>query len=163
MKGCSFCCQDGQRRDNIPLVSKETDCQTACWQDFLAEFDFTFEYKPGKANVVADTHSRKAAIVSSNFSTVVDEIREGMQHDPMAKQLLILAQQGKTKILEEARIFLRDVIKYWGIHKHIITDRDPRFNGTLWTELFSLLGSELHFSTSFHPHTDGQTERINVL
>ncbi|KAL7116077.1 hypothetical protein ACP275_04G220700 [Erythranthe tilingii] len=45
----------------------------------------------------------------------------------------------------------------------IISDRDPRFTGRLWTELFKLLGSELCFSTSFHPQTDGQTERVNAL
>ncbi|KAL6312677.1 hypothetical protein AAG906_039747 [Vitis piasezkii] len=37
----------------------------------------------------------------------------------------------------------------------IISDRDPRFTGKFWTEL--------HFSTSFHPQTDGQTERVNAL
>ena len=58
---------------------------------------------------------------------------------------------------------LRDVVKHWGIPKHIISDRDPRFTGSFWRELFSLLGSELQFSTSFHPQTDGQTERINAL
>lgn len=64
------------------------------WQDFLAEFDFTFEYKAGKANFVADAFSRKAAlaaILSSSCSTIVDDIREDMQHDPVAKQLLVLA------------------------------------------------------------------------
>ena len=79
---------------------KKLTAKQARWQDLLVEFDFTFEYKPGKANVVADALSRKAylaAIVSSYCSPIVDEIGKGMQHDPVAKQLLVLAQQGKTK------------------------------------------------------------------
>ena len=47
--------------------------------------------------------------------------------------------------------------------KYFINDHDPRFIGKFWTELFKLMGSELHFSTSFHPQTDGQAERVNVL
>ncbi|GKB97084.1 putative nucleotidyltransferase, ribonuclease H, partial [Tanacetum coccineum] len=31
----------------------------ARWQDFLSEFDYQLEYKPGKANVVADALSHK--------------------------------------------------------------------------------------------------------
>ncbi|RVW26149.1 Transposon Ty3-I Gag-Pol polyprotein [Vitis vinifera] len=31
------------------------------------------------------------------------------------------------------------------------------------TKLFKLMGSEFHFSTSFHPQTDGKTERVNAL
>ena len=64
---------------------------------------------------------------------------------------------------EAARLFLKHVVKYWGIPKSIISDRDTRFTGKLWTELFKLLGSQLNFSTSFHPQTDGQTERVNAL
>lgn len=72
----------------------------ARWQDFLAEFDYSLEYKPGKANVVADALSRKAIlanVVSSTSSNVVDTIKEGMQYDPVVKQLLVLASRGKTQ------------------------------------------------------------------
>ncbi|KAL4383104.1 hypothetical protein GQ457_15G008210 [Hibiscus cannabinus] len=60
---------------------------------------------------------------------------------------------------EAARLFLKHVVKYWGVPKKIVSDRDTRFTGRFWTELFKLLGSNLNFSTSFHPQTDGQTER----
>ena len=65
--------------------------------------------------------------------------------------------------LDTNQLFLKNVVKYWGIPKFIISDRDSRFTGKLWTELFKLMGTELHFSTSFHPQTDGQTEQVNAL
>ena len=92
------------KTDNVATMyfqsQKKLTSKQARWQDFLAEFNFTFEYKSGKANVVADTLSRKGAlatIVSSNCSSIVEGIKEGMHYDPVAKQLFALAQQGKTK------------------------------------------------------------------
>ncbi|XP_049410573.1 uncharacterized protein LOC125873753 [Solanum stenotomum] len=64
---------------------------------------------------------------------------------------------------EVAQLFFKNVVKYWGLSRHIISDRDPRFTGNFWRELFDILGTELHFSTSFHPQTDGQTEQVNAL
>lgn len=61
------------------------------------------------------------------------------------------------------RLFVQHVVKYWGIPETIVSDRDPRFMGRFWTEVFKPLGSELHFSTSLHPQTGGQTERVNAL
>ena len=43
----------------------------------------------------------------------------------------------------------------------IVTDRDRIFTSNLWQQLFKSLGVKLHFSTSYHPQTDGQTERVN--
>ncbi|KAK3020636.1 hypothetical protein RJ639_047857 [Escallonia herrerae] len=55
------------------------------------------------------------------------------------------------------------VVKYWGMPQDIVSDRDSRFTGNFWTELFKLFGSQLSMSSSYHPESDGQTERFNSM
>lgn len=46
----------------------------------------------------------------------------------------------------------------------IVSDRDLRFKSQYWQSLQDSLGTRLKFSTSFHPQTDGQSERtIQIL
>ena len=55
--------------------SEETASQTGA--DFLAEFDYVLEYKPGKINLVTDALNRKsefAAILSHPQSSLLDRI-----------------------------------------------------------------------------------------
>ena len=40
-----------------------------------------------------------------------------------------------------------------------MTDRDPRFTFRFWESFQTAMGTRLHFSTAFHPQTDGQSER----
>ena len=60
-------------------------------------------------------------------------------------------------------LFYKYVVKYFGVPTDIGSDRDTRFTGRFWTALFNMMGTEINFSTASHPHTDGQTERINHL
>ncbi|KAG8376910.1 hypothetical protein BUALT_Bualt09G0113300 [Buddleja alternifolia] len=115
---------------------EELSPKQARWQDFLAEFDYVLEYKPKKANVVADALSRKAelAAISLAKGNVHEMIKEGLEHNPMAKE--------DCTEEEAAKAFFKNVVKYWGLPKSIISDRDPRVTGRLWTELFKLLGSD---------------------
>lgn len=73
------------KTDNVATsysqFQKKLSPKQARWQDFLAEFDYSLEYKPGKANVVADALSRKAVlapIVSTTNNDILDAIKEGM-------------------------------------------------------------------------------------
>ena len=41
----------------------------------------------------------------------------------------------------------------------IVSDRDSRFTSRFWPSLQEALGTRLRFSATFHPQTDGQSER----
>ncbi|KAL0349399.1 UNVERIFIED_CONTAM: hypothetical protein Sangu_1167700 [Sesamum angustifolium] len=71
--------------------------------------------------------------------------------------------QNTLRRKETAHLFFKHVVKYWGLPKDIVSDRDSRFTGVFWTELFRLLGSTLSMSSSYHPQSDGQTERFNSM
>lgn len=60
-----------------------------------------------------------------------------------------------------AQVFFDDVYKHHGLPLNIISDRDPIFTSRFFKELMEKLDVELHMSTSYHPQTDGQTERVN--
>jgi transposase InsO family protein len=60
-----------------------------------------------------------------------------------------------------ARVFLDNIYKLHGLPKSLISDRDRVFTSKLWQLLFKLAGVQLHMSSSYHPQTDGQTERVN--
>ncbi|KAE9336202.1 hypothetical protein PR003_g12624 [Phytophthora rubi] len=60
-----------------------------------------------------------------------------------------------------AELFLDLVFRHHGLPESIVSDRDPRFTSAFWTRLYALLGTRLLMSTSAHPKTDGQTERVN--
>ena len=83
--------------------------------------------------------------------------------DRYSKYATFIAAPTDCKADEAARLFVKHIIKLWGVPKSIVSDRDPRFTGCFWTELFKMLGIDLKFSTSFHPQMDGQIEHINSL
>ncbi|KAM1139920.1 hypothetical protein ACFX19_040757 [Malus domestica] len=54
-----------------------------------------------------------------------------------------------------AQLFMDNIFKLHGMPQSTISDRDPVFMSKFWKEFFQLQGSELCFSSGYHPQTDG--------
>jgi hypothetical protein len=56
------------------------------------------------------------------------------------------------------------VVRLHGVPISIVSDRDPWFTLRLWPSIQRALGTILNLRTTFHPQTDGQSEKtIQIL
>src|SRR6266436_4213816 len=60
-----------------------------------------------------------------------------------------------------AQLYLDHVYRWFGLPSHMISDRDPRFTSHFRKALTTKLGILRNLSTTFHPQTDGLSERKN--
>jgi len=65
----------------------------------------------------------------------------------------------KYKLEKIAELYTKEVVRLHGISTSIISDRDPRFTSKFWESLQKSLGTKIKLSSTYHPQTDGQTER----
>jgi hypothetical protein len=81
--------------------------------------------------------------------------------DKLTKLVHFVARKEKVSEKEVAELYVDHVFCLHGLSRKFITDRDPRFTSAFWQEVTVLLGTRTIMSSSFHPQTDGQTERVN--
>ena len=62
-----------------------------------------------------------------------------------------------------ADCFINNIFKLHGFPDSIISDRGSQFTSEFWNHLCNLLNIKHSLSTSNHPQTDGQTERVNGI
>ncbi|CAL8991237.1 unnamed protein product [Prunus brigantina] len=79
--------------------------------------------------------------------------------DRLTKSAHFLPVRANYTLNKLAKIFIDEIVRLHGVPVTIVSDRDPRFTSRFWAKLNEAFGTQLQFSTAFHPQTDGQSER----
>lgn len=112
-------------------------------------------------------------IPSAKFHTIgIDQIvalpesREGFDAiltvtDHLTKFVMLVPCKESDDAVRIASRLHDKVFSVFGLPMSIVSDRDPKYTSHFWRSLFKCLGTQLRFSTAYHPQTDGQSERTN--
>lgn len=81
--------------------------------------------------------------------------------DRYSKMIHLIPTSQRVTAIEVANLYFQHVFKLHGLPEQIVSDRDSRFISHFWRALWQKTGTQLGMSSSYHPQTDGQTERAN--
>ncbi|GJY34481.1 putative reverse transcriptase domain-containing protein [Tanacetum coccineum] len=79
--------------------------------------------------------------------------------DRLTKSAHFLPMREDYKMERLARLYLNEIVARHGVPISIISDRDSHFTSRFWQSMQEALGTRLDMSTTYHPQTDGQSER----
>ncbi|MBW0580430.1 hypothetical protein O181_120145, partial [Austropuccinia psidii MF-1] len=95
--------------------------------------------------------------LSNTFDSILVSV------DRFSKMEIFIPAHGTITSLDLAQIFINHVFSKHGLPSSIISDRGSSFVSSFWTQLCQQLNILRDISTSFHPETDGQTERVKQI
>ncbi|KAI5338364.1 hypothetical protein L3X38_017635 [Prunus dulcis] len=78
--------------------------------------------------------------------------------DRLTKSAHFLPVRENYTLNKLAKLFIDETVRLHGVPVSITSDRDPRFTSRFWSKLHETFGTQLQFSTAFHPQTEGQSD-----
>ncbi|KAJ9513207.1 hypothetical protein QJQ45_029305 [Haematococcus lacustris] len=81
--------------------------------------------------------------------------------DRLSKMVHFVPCREDLKARRFAQLFIDNVYKLHGMLAELISDRGSLFTSVFWREVMRRCGSKPALSSSYHPQSDGQTERYN--
>ncbi|KAA0046107.1 pol protein [Cucumis melo var. makuwa] len=83
--------------------------------------------------------------------------------DTLTKSAHFIPGKSTYTATKWAQLYMSEIVRLHGVLVSIVSDRDARFTSKFWKGFQAAMGTRLDFSTTFHPQTDGQTERLNQV
>ncbi|GJU51010.1 putative reverse transcriptase domain-containing protein [Tanacetum coccineum] len=108
------------------------------------------EWKWEKITMDFITKLPKTAAGYDSIWVIVDRLTKSAHFLPMK-------ETDSTEKL--TRLYMREIVARRGISVSIISDHDSHFTSKVCQSLHKALGTQLNLSTTYHPQTDGQSER----
>ena len=140
---CNSCslCQAGKTRNHRPFgLLNPLPVPSRPWETIGMDF----------VGPLPESRNRHGAF---DMITVIIDHLTSMVHLVPSKQTY--------KARDIAELIFENVYKLHGLPSVIVSDRDSLFTSIFWSHLHRLIGTELRMSSSYHPQTDGATERAN--
>ena len=80
--------------------------------------------------------------------------------DRLTKLAHFMAMKTTDSLSTLSHLYVAEIVQLHGVPLLVVSDRDTHFVSSFWRGLQEAIGTQLSFSTTFHPQTDGQSERM---
>ena len=74
--------------------------------------------------------------------------------DTLTKSAHFILVRTTYQGLDIATVSISEIVRFHGVPKRIISDRGSMFIGRFWTNFQEALGTQLNFSTAYHPEIE---------
>ena len=143
VRGCDVCLSSKAVRHKPYDDLQFLPIPTHWWKDlsinFVTGLPFSSDWKGNSYNFIL---------------IIIDQLTKMVHYKPVK---VIIDTPGLAKVIIDM------VIQYHDLPNSIVTDKSSVFTSKFWSLLCYFLGVKRRLSTTFHPQTNGQTERQNSL
>ena len=83
--------------------------------------------------------------------------------DKATRMVHLIPCRKTTTAAEAAKMYWDNIVKLHGVPTVLYSDRGTQFTSQFWKTLWGLTGTQLRYSTAYHPQTQGVVERMNAV
>jgi hypothetical protein len=80
--------------------------------------------------------------------------------DKLTKAAHFVSVKTTHTLANIVEIYMKEIARLHEIPRTIVSNKDTKFTSNFWRGLFKGFGTNLNFSTTYHPQSDGKTERV---